>query len=231
MPLKGLSHHYAKDLTGKKFGHLTVEKLLSSGKGKTVWWAKCALCGSGVSMVSSELSRKRGLVNRSCGCDRGKKIGDAIRRHGMSEHNSYAVWRSMKSRCHNPKHPAYKNYGGRGITISTRWLESFDLFWEDMGPSYRSGLDLDRMDNESGYCKSNCRWVTRTVNSRNKRSNHFFPNTSKPISEISSECGIGVSTILYRIAQGWPTEKLLIKPDVRNRECSTSKTVDRVIDS
>lgn len=75
----------------------------------------------------------------------------------------------MKRRCLDPNHPAYHNYGGRGITVCPEWVESFESFWETMGPTWKKGLDIDRIDNSSGYSPSNCHWATRPVNSRNKR--------------------------------------------------------------
>src|SRR5574343_575843 len=76
--------------------------------------------------------------------------------HGMSKHPAYAVWRPMLARCGTPSHPAFKNYGARGITVCARWRKSFENFWEDMGPTYRRGLTLERTNNARGYSPANC---------------------------------------------------------------------------
>lgn len=73
----------------------------------------------------------------------------------------------MWARCTNQKKKAYKNYGGRGISVCTRWL-MFQWFYKDMGPR-PPGMTLDRKDNDKGYNKANCRWATRSEQERNKR--------------------------------------------------------------
>jgi hypothetical protein len=80
----------------------------------------------------------------------------------------YQAWANMKKRCLNPHYPQYMEYGGRGITVCSKWLE-FDGFLKDMGPSWSEGLELDRINNLSGYSAVNCRWTTRTKNNQNRR--------------------------------------------------------------
>lgn len=92
----------------------------------------------------------------------------AKKTHGMSYTKEYACWRALKNRCINPKNVQFKDYGGRGITISDDWLK-FENFYRDMGKCPKK-YQIDRIDNNKGYCKENCRWTTRTVNSRNRRS-------------------------------------------------------------
>lgn len=88
--------------------------------------------------------------------------------HGMSGTKEYQCWKSLKNRCHNPKNIQFKDYGGRGITICESW-NKFEKFYEDMGKC-PDGYQIDRIDNDKGYSKENCRWTTRTINSRNRRS-------------------------------------------------------------
>lgn len=85
----------------------------------------------------------------------------------------YYVWKAVKARCLNPKYPGYKDYGGRGIKVCDRWLHpyhGFQNFLADMGRR-PEGTSLDRIDNESGYCRENCKWSTSKEQNRNRRSN------------------------------------------------------------
>jgi hypothetical protein len=84
---------------------------------------------------------------------------------------TYSVWNNMHQRCDNPKNRSYRYYGGRGITVCDRWSgeDGYDNFLKDMGQRPK-GLEIDRIDVNKGYCKENCRWVTRTENNQNKRS-------------------------------------------------------------
>lgn len=88
--------------------------------------------------------------------------------HGMSRTKEYKCWGALKNRCLNTKNIQYKDYGGRGITVCERWLK-FENFFEDMGIC-PNGYQIDRIDNDKGYFKENCRWTSRTINSRNRRS-------------------------------------------------------------
>lgn len=89
-------------------------------------------------------------------------------KHGMSKSKEYKCWAGFKGRCLNPENIQYKDYGGRGITVSDEWLD-FKNFYSDMGEC-PEGYQIDRINNNRGYCKENCRWTTRTINSRNRRS-------------------------------------------------------------
>lgn len=88
--------------------------------------------------------------------------------HGMTNSPTYKSWQMMKVRCYDHKHISYPNYGGRGIKVDQRWLQSFEHFLNDMGER-PNGTSLDRIDSDKGYYKSNCRWSTRREQALNKR--------------------------------------------------------------
>lgn len=112
----------------------------------------------------------------------------------------------MRQRCDNEKCINYINYGARGITYDRRW-EDFEEFLKDMGER-PSGLSLDRIDNNSGYSKENCRWATRTVQNRNTRRAHLF--NGKTLKEWSEILGVRRGTLAQRYyVYGWSVDRVL----------------------
>ena len=212
----------ARDWSGYEYSYLRVigPGETTNTRGGRKWKVRCLACGS-IHEVDVRDVRKKEKRGRpvSCGCMRRAFISEANTRHGMSKHPAYGVWHSMVQRCTEPTHQAWKNYGGRGITVCERWLRSFESFWEDMGSTYQRGLDLDRRDNSRGYSPENCRWVTRQVNSANTRARREVdsPLGRMSVAELSRLTGIGKTTLHYRIQHGCPTDMLLSPPDVRNR--------------
>lgn len=211
----------ATDWTGYRYSYLTItgpseEK---DGHGRVKWLAKCT-CGVTKPMDIRDI-RKKERAGRpiSCGCMRRELIAQSRTTHGMTSHSAYGVWHSMVQRCTEPTHRAWKNYGGRGITVCERWLHDFGAFWLDMGATYKQGLDLDRKDNEKGYSPENCRWVTRSVNNRNKRNARhvIFWGREMTVKELSEKSGIKYTTLLYRLDHGCPLERLIDEPDLTNR--------------
>ena len=106
-----------------------------------------------------------GKRDKSCGCN---KI-NSIKKHGWKNTKLYISWVSMKQRILNPNDKAYKDYGGRGITICNEWLEFIPFKDWSLSNNYQEGLEIDRRDTNGNYEPSNCRWVTSTENNRNKR--------------------------------------------------------------
>jgi len=163
--------HNFQDLTGRRFGRLLVISRAPRHLNRTMW--NC-LCDCGTERVVWAASFKKNT--RSCGCLRseitGRRSRIINRKHGMWETSEWGAWTSMKERCTNKNHPSYCHYGGRGITVCPQWLKSFENFYADMGPK-PAGLTLDRINNDSGYYKENCRWATRKEQSRNQRRNVY----------------------------------------------------------
>ena len=121
---------------------------------------KC-FCGS--EFKAQNVAVKTGNT-KSCGCF--KK--ESNKTHGLGKHRIYGVWLDMMGRCNNDRKKSYKDYGARGITVCEDW-HNIANFINDMYPSFIEGLTLDRIDNNLGYYKENCRWVTRNIQMRNTR--------------------------------------------------------------
>ena len=196
-----------EDLTGQKFNRLIAIKPMGHDKKKNkLWLCKCD-CGKEVIVRACCL--KRGF-NKSCGCLRAE--GNNQRKHGLSRSRLWRIHSQMKVRCYDKNSEAYKNYGARGITICDLWLGEDGLknFAEW---SYKNGysdkLTIDRKDNNKGYTPDNCRWVERTIQGRNKRSNHniTFNGETKTLVEWSEITGIGYGTLKSRIKAGWDVEE------------------------
>jgi hypothetical protein len=148
------------DLTGQRFGRLTVVcRVKNHRNGRARWLCRCD-CGGERSPQGNHL--KHGKIS-SCGCYR----AELSFVHGMTNTPTYQTWGNMIARCTNPKNTGYYLYGGRGISICERWFD-FNNFFADMGkrPPRKS---LDRIDNDGNYEPSNCRWATRKEQRRNQR--------------------------------------------------------------
>lgn len=125
------------------------------------------------------------------------------------------VWRNMIQRCHNPNHPQYCSYGGRGITVCDEWRNDYPCFREwALKNGYAQGLTIDRIDNNGGYSPQNCRWATYKEQNRNKRSNRNITlnGETKCLSEWAEFFGIGVPIVTRRLNDGWAEEDAFTAP-------------------
>lgn len=116
------------------------------------------------------------------------------------------IWSSILDRCLNPKAAAFKNYGGRGITVCERWRDSFEAFEADMMPTYQQGLSIDRIDNNGPYAPENCRWATRKEQNRNRRDNVQIDTPQGPmgLAEAAERFGFERSALWSRYNRGQP---------------------------
>jgi hypothetical protein len=166
------------DVTGAKFGRLTVVKKTTNTRGRKAWLCVCE-CG-GTKVV--EYSQLKNGETRSCGClfiamsiD---KIG-AYKTHGLSNSKVYRTWASMIARCKYPSASGYKNYGGRGISVCSNW-QKFENFLSDMGEP-RDGESLERINNDGNYEPTNCKWIPlreQRLNTRRSKRNKLLAFTA-----------------------------------------------------
>lgn len=157
-----------KDLTGLKFGKLTVIEQAGHDKyNKILWKCKCD-CGN------ETITHGRDLVNghcKSCGCLLGEKRKENGKFKGFSHTRIFTIWKGMIYRCTNPNCDDYDLYGGRGITVCKEWLGEQGFFnfvaWS-LENDYAKELTIDRIDGNKGYSPNNCRWTDWSTQRRNQ---------------------------------------------------------------
>lgn len=189
-----------KDMSGAVFGRLTVLRFIDYSKNGHARWLCLCSCGNKKIVDGSEL--RRGSVS-SCGCWN----KDCHTTHGDSAGPNlalYKCWKHIKQRCYNKKDHDYNYYGGRGISVCEAWKNDYSAFkkWAiKAGWFVGCGLTIERIDNDSDYEPSNCRWATRSEQSKNRRSNrkYWFEGKLQTITDIAKELGISVSALSYRI--------------------------------
>lgn len=196
-----------KDLTGQKFGRLTVVDFSHLDKWKEAVWNCICDCGN-LKKVKGALLVRGGT--KSCGCLLKEVNSKSKITHGRSYSPTYTTWIHMKDRCNNPKHTHFQHYGGRGIKICERWEYNFENFLEDMGERPK-GYTLNRIDNDGGYFKENCLWSSDLDQANNKRTNVFLEMDGKKMTapQWARELNIKVVTIRARLRRGFPIEKVL----------------------
>ena len=169
------------DLTGQRFGRLIVvgDDGERDKRGTVMWVCKCD-CGNTTKVRGFNLTTKRNKITKkgsptvSCGCrlkEINAELGAKSITHGqrgdiiLPRSPAYTTWYNMKQRCYNPNATSYNRYGGRGIIICDEWKDSFEAFFDDMGPR-DSHQSIDRINNDGNYEPRNCQWVSKSQNSR-----------------------------------------------------------------
>jgi len=207
---------------GAKFGLLTVLSFVDekrySGSIKRMACCECE-CGTLVKVEKYNLSSGNTTKCLSCSNESRKekhlKHGNSI---AMKEddplgYNCYTRWQSMKRRCYKEYDSHYKNYGGRGIKVCDRWVDSYENFLEDMGLPPLLSYQIDRIDNDGDYSPENCRWVSVKQNANNKTNNKIITAFGESMTQAqwAEKTGIKRETISMRLRRGWSAELALSK--------------------
>ncbi len=189
----------AVNLSGKAFGRWTVLHYAGDRK----WLCRCK-CGIEKSIHTSSLTIGE---SSSCGCLRLALIKQRKTTHGFgnTKNQIYACWVNMRQRCLNKKVEAYSNYGGRGIKVCERWLNSFEDFISDMGMPPTPKHQIERRNNDGNYEPSNCYWATRKEQGNNRRTNVWIEKDGirLTVSQWERSLGFTRGVIKSRLRIGW----------------------------
>lgn len=203
--------HTLIDLTGERFGNLTViERDINNAKsGNARWVCKCD-CGNMVTVIGSHL---RSGHTKSCGC---KKIGEISK--GRSKERLYRIWTRMHKRCENKKDEHYKWYGANGVKVCEKWSD-YDIFKEwALKHGYAQDLSIDRINVHGNYCPENCRWTTMKKQANNKTNNRIvsIDDQKYTVSELADKLHIQPYTIYNQLKLGWDIEKIVRNAGTKN---------------
>jgi hypothetical protein len=207
----------SKYVQGDKFNRLTILSIYKERrKPRKILCDVICECGK---VKAQTLGHVVSGEVKSCGClyvtrweERKEETPNTKTKEGKS-------WLGMKNRCMNEKTPAYKNYGGRGITVCEEWKNSFKKFFEDMGKAPTLQHSIDRMDNNGNYCKENCRWATPAEQSQNRRNNISISLLGEihTLSSWARLLGMPYYLVHSRVSHGWPISEALFLPRGRPR--------------
>jgi hypothetical protein len=207
-----------KPIVGRRFGRLIAIKRVERVNGFNKFRCKCD-CGNETIVWGPSLSNG---CTKSCGClhlETAAAQGRAMYQHGMCYSAEYRTWHYMKMRCLNSTYSDFAAYGGRGITICSQWLNSFETFYNDVGPRPSSNHSIDRIDVNGNYEPGNVRWATPLEQGRNKRNTRMLEinGESKTIGEWAEITGIRYQTIWNRLKYGWSSRDAVYGRSHENR--------------
>ena len=200
------------DLTGQKFGMLTVLEFAYKKDRKNFWLCQCE-CGNVKIIRQDCFKTTRSIKTVSCGCY--NKVKNEKNKKPHRDTKLYRVYHAMKSRCYNPNDKAFKWYGARGIEMHKEWLDDFENFfvWA-IENGYEEGLTIERIDVNKDYCPNNCKWITQQEQVLNTRRNRRYEYKDEflTITELSEKYNINRNTLNYRLNVGWDIVKAIETP-------------------
>lgn len=205
---------------GKVFGRLTVVEPAENSPAGAARWRCVCVCGGETTTTAQKLTSGH---TTSCGC----YAREVNRSHGLYRSPEYNIYQTMIQRCTNEKDDAYSRYGGRGIKVCDRWLESFENFYADMGPRPSPKHTIDRKDNEGDYEPGNCKWETWDVQYRNRRQTVWYEFNGERLcqKDLCSKYNLDEATFAARLRRGWSLEKAVTTPTLTaNRNGRAKRT-------
>lgn len=207
------------NLTGQKYGRLTVVEQVGADKHQNRVWDCLCDCGNTKTATTDLLRRGR---TKSCGCMQSENAahqGRLSKTHGhtvgkRATREMRAYW-DMRARCYNPNNSRFADYGGRGIRVCDRWNDSFENFLSDMGRHPGHGFTLDRLRVDGDYSVGNCRWATYTQQARNRRSNRPVIRSDgkfyKTTLEAAEDAGVSANKLRQLIKTSKPLNRYKFK--------------------
>lgn len=210
-----------KDLTGQVFGELTVLRHVGITKDRRALWESRCSCGK-IKVCPSKL-----LIDghtKSCGCKTSEWLANGKRTHGYASRTGaapeYTAYMAMKTRCLNPNSTRFDYWGGRGVKICQRWLDSFENFLEDMGPKPSPFHTLDRLDSSKDYEPGNCQWLEKDNHARkslkdqHERQRRYivYNGERRTTKDWAERQGLTISTLDQRVRAGWDVHRMLTTP-------------------
>ena len=201
------------DKTGLQYSRLTVIKraAVPQPKDKQAVWECLCECGNTIIAKGGYLQSGQ---TKSCGCLRSDSSRERQYKHGGKKTPTYEIWKSMKARCYNSNDKQYADYGGRGIAVCEEWREDYAQFLADMG-ARPEGRSIERINNDLGYSKDNCKWATQIEQMSNTRRSRFvvFHGETMTIPQLARKTGVNYDRLLERITRyGWSVEEAVNLP-------------------
>ena len=190
-------------LPGARYGKLTILREGERAKNARRFWVRCD-CGVEKLMRADPIHQGR---NISCGCHGKAILGDNSRRHGQTRSSTYKVWENLRRRTRRTDGNRAHRYIARGISFDLRWAV-FENFLDDMGER-PPGTSIDRIDNNLGYSKANCRWATPTEQARNRATNRVFSyrGASLCLAALAELAGLPAVNVRQRLRTGWTPDR------------------------
>lgn len=198
------------EMVGRRFGRLIVLEEVPQPRRVAAGAWRCA-CDCGGRSTHTGNSLRTGK-STSCGCASSRLKGTR-RTHGVSRTPLHLAWKGMHQRCNAKRGKSWKTYGSKGVVVCERW-KSFEAFRDDMGPSFKEGLTLERDDSAGNYEPSNCRWIPKAQQSRN-RCNVILLDTpwgKLTLPETARKIGLCTSSFVERYQKGWVGDQLFAPP-------------------
>jgi hypothetical protein len=210
-PIVPIPSKHIKDLTGQRFGRLSVLGWVGKEKGKVSRWLCQCDCGNRIVTFAHYMTTGD---TSSCGCLRRDVTGNKARSHGLSNTVEYRIWFGIIDRCRRVTNKSYTRYGGRGITVCQEWQDSFEQFLTDIGNRPSPKHSVERIDNALGYFPDNCRWATNKEQANNTRRNHIIEYNGEKLNlaQWSEKTGMSYYLLRSRASRGWSPEKIFTRP-------------------